>query len=597
MTLADPGQLGIGRLPSTRIVRFALVAAILILLFLKYRLLPLININWDEFRFLSRIHEFDRGELGTAFQTFHVELFRWLAGIPGNEADQVVAGRTIVFGLRLASSFLIFLIGRRLLGVTGALFAVLASLGFSHVVRHGEAFRADPIIACLFLATAALLILRMSSPSAVALSAVALATASLVSIKATLYLPTVGLIFAAHLTAPGRIVVLRRFGLFCAVGLVAYFGLQTLHTAALPATGVDAAPAAAALAARIGRSVLGATPFYDALAETVRLDQAFWLLLVAGGAIALTEALRGAGETRRHGIILLGFLLPLGALFFYRNTFAYFYATVIPAVALVSGVVPARVERWLRRRPALAGAVVLGLGIPLALTGWRCYTLLNADTAAPQRRVLEAVREVFPNAVPYIDRCSMVAAYPKVGPFMSTFVLSGYRERGAPIMSALVRERQPVFVLANVEGLQLAVPWEATERSPHRLLRQDFEYLKAHYVHHWGPLWVAGVDLAVGTGGAVEFELPVAGLYTVETRGSVELDGKPVENGAAVRLEAGSHSARSRDTPKPVTLRYGEHLPRPVGPPPEGPLFLDLGFRDVELRAGTTRMRMEGAVP
>jgi hypothetical protein len=587
----------IGQLPSTRIARFAFLAAVLLLLVLKYRLLPLININWDEFRFLSRIYELKRGELGSAFQTFHVELFRWLARVPGNEADQVIAGRTFAFALRLASSYLIFLIGKRLFGVTGALLAVLASLGFSHLMRHGEAFRADPIIACLFLATASLLILRMSSPFAVALSAVALAMAGLVSIKSALYLPSVALIFAAHLTTPGRGLVLRRFGLFCAVGLVAYLGLQTLHAAALPAAGVDAAPAAASLAARIGRSVLGEAPFYDALVETVRLDQGFWLILVAGSAIALTEALRGAGEVRRHGIILLGFLLPLGALFLYRNTFAYFYATVIPVAALVSGVVPARVERWLRRRPVLAGPVLIGLGIPLALTGWRCYTLLNVDTVAPQRRVLEAVWEVFPNAVPYIDRCSMVAAYPKVGPFMSTFVLSGYRARGASIMPALVRERQPVFVLANVEGLQLALPWEVAEKSPHRLLRQDFEYLKAHYVHHWGPLWVAGADLAVGAVGAVEFELPVAGPYTVETRGSVELDGQPVENGAAVRLEAGPHSVRSPDTPKPVTLRYGDHLPRPVGPPPDGPLFLDLGFRDVELRAGTTLMRLEGTVP
>jgi hypothetical protein len=66
---------------------------------------PLININWDEFRFLSRIYELDRGELGSAFQTFHVELFRWLLGTPGNEADQVIAGRTFAFALRPASSY------------------------------------------------------------------------------------------------------------------------------------------------------------------------------------------------------------------------------------------------------------------------------------------------------------------------------------------------------------------------------------------------------------------------------------------------------------------------------------------------------------
>lgn len=578
-------QPGAGRSHSTRIVRSALAAAILILLYFRYRLLALVNINWDEFRFLSRIHEFNRGELGTAFQTFHVELFRWLPRLPGNAVDQVIVGRLIAFGLGLASVAFLFLIGRRLIGVTGALFAVFVSLGFSHMARHGDAFRADPIIACLFLASAALLVLGISSASAITLSAVALAIAGLISIKTAVYLPTVGLIFAAHLTAPGRVVVVRRLFLFCTVGVATYLGLQALHVAALQVGAAGVAPTAAAQAARVGGSVLGASPFHAALAESMRLDPAFWLLLVAGAGIALTEALRGVGEARRHGIMLLGFLIPLGALFVYRNTFAYFYVSIVPAAALICGLVPARIETWLPRRPLLAGAVILGLGVPTALTGWRCYTLLKTDTVARQREVLQAVREVFPEPVPYIDRCSMIADYPKVGLFMSTYVLSGYRERGAPILAALVQARQPVFVLANVEGLNLATPWESLAQSPYQLLRPDFEYLQAHYIHHWGPIWVAGVELDVDSERTISFELPIAGPYTVETRGPVELDGQSQEAGAIVRVEGGAHAMRSPDGPKRVTLRYGGNLPRPAVPPPVGPLFLDLGFRDVK-RAG-----------
>jgi hypothetical protein len=215
---------------------------------------------------------------------------------------------------------------------------VLASLGFSHLMRHGEAFRADPIIACLFLATAALLILRISARPRWPWRRLRWRRRASFRSRPRAP-PTVGLIFAAHLTAPGRAVVLRRFGLFCAVGLVAYFGLQTLHAAALPATGVEAAPAAAALAARIGRSVLGAAPFLDALAETLRFDQAFWLFLLAGGAIALTE-LRAGSRRRDH---------PAGIPASTRRCSSskhlrVLHATVIPAAALVAGVVPARVS-------------------------------------------------------------------------------------------------------------------------------------------------------------------------------------------------------------------------------------------------------------
>ena len=69
-----------------------LAIAAIVFLVAKYRLLSTINVNWDEFLYLSRVHDYAHGRLSTPFQTFHVHLFQWLTGIGGNEIDQVIAG-------------------------------------------------------------------------------------------------------------------------------------------------------------------------------------------------------------------------------------------------------------------------------------------------------------------------------------------------------------------------------------------------------------------------------------------------------------------------------------------------------------------------
>ena len=71
-----------------------------------------------------------------------------------------MAARDVMFFLRLASSLCLFLIGQRLIGATGAAFALLSSLSFSHVLKHGESFRPDPILSFCFLFACCLLILR-----------------------------------------------------------------------------------------------------------------------------------------------------------------------------------------------------------------------------------------------------------------------------------------------------------------------------------------------------------------------------------------------------------------------------------------------------
>lgn len=560
--------------------RIALGAAVLVLLWAKYQLLSTVNVNWDEFRFLSRIHELHRGELSAALQTFHVRLFGWVPGVAGGIVDQVLAGRTAMFILRLGATLCVFLIARKLLGDTAACFAAYLSLAFSLVLRHGEDFRADPIISFLFLVAVTLLILRFDSRLAVVGAAGALSLAIVVSIKTVVYLPAVGMIFlAAYVGGAGGQVVVRRLGLFSAVAVVSAAVLYGLHGGALPES-----PASGVNLMQVGSRMFGGPADIGHLVDSLRRDWSFWLLLAYGAARTLAEARSDDREVRARAVVLLGMLIPLGTILLYRNSFAYYYVCLVPAASLVASGAVQRLEGVRSWRPAVVGLVVVLLSAPQAFSAWRAVRLLRPDTVNPQRQVLAAIREVFPEPVPYIDRCSMAADYPKVGPFMSTFVLSRYRARGEPEMQRLVRERQPVFILANVSGLELGMPWDAVGRLPHRLLQSDFEYLQRHFVPHWGPIWVAGRRIEAGTDRDHEFEIPVAGPYTVELPGSVMLDRRSVRDGEVVHLIAGTHSLRSQDTVKLVTLRYGDHLPRPTRHPPVAPLFLDLGFRDLARR-------------
>ena len=556
-------------------VRAILVAAIVSLIILKFRLLPLVNINWDEFRYLSKVHEFDRGQLFTAFQTFHVRLFAWLPNVPGNEVDQVVAGRAAMFLLRLATSALVFLVGRRLFGTTGALIAVLASLGFSYLMRHGESFRSDPIIVFLFLGATALLVVGRPSRVAAGVAGVLLGATILVSAKAVFYLPIAAVIVAASIPGqrePGR---LSRLALLGTAAILAYLALHWLHAVALPGGRLDST---GTMATQVAGRVLWQSPPLEILAASFRHDWAFWLLVLVGACFAMSEALWGAPTWRRVAWVVLGLLFPLSTLLFYRNAFAYYYVSVIPLASLACGLAVARLEGWLSRRPLAAGIVTSLSGLALWTAGWMAYRALDADTIAPQREVIDAVREAFPAPVPYLDRASMIAMYPSAGPFMTTYVLTDYRERGTANYPELVRRRQPRFLLANVDGLDLARPWDSMAASPYRLLREDFDYLKDHYVHHWGPVWVAGTTRLADAERDLVLELPVPGPYTVESPGVVILDGDPVAGGSVVQVEQGEHTLRSGDSAKAVTLRFGDRLARPVAEPPSGPLFLGLGL-------------------
>ena len=559
-----------------RLHEIVLAAVVVVFLVAKYRLLATINVNWDEFLYLSRVHEYARDELRTPLLTFHVHFFQWLTRLDGIEVDQVIAARQVAFVLRLGTTVLLFLLAQRLTSRSGALVAVLASLAFSYVLRHGESFRADPIIAFLFLAGVTLMVLRPERSAAVVTSGLAFAGAAAISVKMALFAPSVVAIAAILVwgaTDPGhRRLRLRRMALLGAVAVAAYAIMIAAHSATVAAGPGDIGRRAAAS----GAGMLG-NPQLWILYRTLELDWPIWILFAGGVVLAVRSAMRQRGDEQRRALLVLALQLPIATIFFYRNTYPYFYVTLVPLLSVACGYLVAGVERLVAERSALRSLVAILLAAPLVLRGWDMKGRLEADGVAMQRALLQAIHAMFPEPVPYLDRGGMVASFPHANMFMSSYTMDGYRRRGIPAMEEVVGARQPHFLVANTEALRLELQSENLAQHPHRLLPEDFAYLRENFIHHWGPVWVPGRALELRDREEVSTPIAVAGTYTVESDGPVLIDGREIRPNGLVDLDRGAHTVKAvAGTTTGVTLRLGAQLHRPAPIRIVGPLFWSL---------------------
>lgn len=190
------------------------------------------------------------------------------------------------------------------------------------------------------------------------------------------------------------------------------------------------------------------------------------------------------------------------------------------------------------------------------------------DVLPTQRDLDHIVREIFPNPVPYIDFCGMIADYPRVFPFLTSgWGLERYRLAGRPLLPARMEGEGVPLLIAN----DLVI--EETLRRPSRaelFLPEDARLMRENFVQHWGPVWVAGKHIAPGQG-QMASEFATAGVYTVEGA-AISVDGRPLRPGDTVWLDRGLHRILPNPT-RGATLRWGNHLPRPAEPSPPPRLF------------------------
>lgn len=549
-------------------VTFLLIALIGFALLARLHLAFVYEINWDEFLHLSIIYEHERGELGRALQSIYVHLFYWLPLVATSEIDQIIAARLAIYVLTLGTAMFLFQMSRRFLPLNAALLAVLCYLSFSFVLRQGNSFRTDPIATSLLMGALWLIICGDGKLRFAIIAGSVIGVAGIVTIKSALYVPTIALVLLIGVVTAERRMRGLRYGL--AVGGSALFTFAALYL--LHRLTLGEATSAVAMVEGAVSKTLGERNFTNAILtfRTALFENAFfWLLMAAGLAVCLLGLVRSRGRDLSRWGILLSCGLLVGSLFVYANSFAYFYPFMLAPAAVLSGAGLLAFPTRLRTAVALGA----GLGVGIAMTAHYVSALDRGLQA--QRRTLDVVHRIFPEPTPYIDRCSMVSAYPKKGLFMSAWGMSIYYRGGKPVMRDILEQDQPRFLLANRRMLDLD-ELGPDEHGPRHfgLFEEDVIILKANFVRHWGAIYVAGKRISLpGDGSDVEFEILIEGTYTIESVVAVTIDGVQWQPGETLDLEQGRHTIRAAGEGEQVILRWGDHLYRPAEPAPDAPLF------------------------
>ncbi len=551
-----------------------IAACIIAALFVKFNLCFQYSVDNDEFCYLDLVHAYRRGEISTPIQTLHVHVFSWLTGVSDNEVTQVVRGRQVMSFLFLGMCALLFVVGRHLIGVPGAAFSVLCYLCLPSTMVYGAAFRSDTPAAFLSLAAVYLLVVRKPGRVSSLLAGAAMAVACLFTIKAGLYFGLLVPLLAIRLwTASDRQASLRHLAWFAGTLLLAGGVGYLLHKASLPqtsaTTGAGHVRGAFASFFPLGHLFQGRHIFFTTLTS----DRIIWLLVALGLCASLAD-LRGrehpfAGRTAYVPIMFL----PLLSIVFYRNTFPYYYAFMMPPVTLLCGYVFWRLVSALAQtegRLATVVTVVLTVSVcvPTFVLGYAALPQARLKTAV-QRSLVGEIHKIFPEPVPYLDCPHMVASFPGVAFFMGSVGIEHYLQAGRPVLKGILAEKKPVFLLVNRPYLDPRPARRPVGPARLTLLDEDWEALKSYFIPHWGPIWVAGrrFDLAADRGPQV-FDTPVPGTYTLEADGDVQIDGALYHNGDTVELAREGHVIEPGGPVQRATLRWGNHLYRPAEPPP-----------------------------
>ena len=210
--------------------------------------------------------------------------------------------------------------------------------------------------------------------------------------------------------------------------------------------------------------------------------------------------------------------------------------------------------------------------IAIAASTWSHVAPRLRDGTVAQRTVIHAIHEIFPRPVPYIDRNGMIASFPKVGFFMSTWGMQGYRDKERPVFADLLRIRKPHFVLANVPALVSALAGTSAGGPLHP---DDMEVLRKHFVPYWGPVYVAGKQLHLEPATDTVWDVLIAGSYRLRSEGPVTIGNVLYVPGSTVNLDPGYVSFRS-ELKQDVTLMVDSARGVPPYPPPTAPLYLGL---------------------
>lgn len=558
---------------ATKLLSATAIAACLGLIAYKFFLTRQLNVNWDEFFYLSFVHAAARNELTLLLNGAYVHLFQWLPALPLDEMDQIVVARAVMVAGLALTAFLTWRLSS--VSATGfpALIAPFVYLAAVPVVVHGGSFRSDSLLAPLTMAALLLLAAPPRSTRRDIWAGALLGAAFVVTIKVALFAPLVAGLLAfrrpASLPHGGSAMttLVRSAAHVSIAALVTAAALLFLHWLALGSAPVESA---GTFAARTASKTLLDVPWFPRvgfLRQYVIWQPLPWLLILLGTAAALFK--------RRFDLASLALaLLPIAV---YRNAFSYFYVVML-APASVLAAFALQTARDLVVSKAREGIAVILLGViwvGLLYQGLANVGQLRFDDQLNQRMLVSAVHQVFPEPVSYVDRCGMISSFRKVNFFMSTWGMENYRARNQPFMPQAIREYQPAFVVVNTHYLNPNRPVR------NGLLAEDYELIARFYPKYWGPLRVAGAAVRLTGPDSVRVLTPFPSSYRLETSEPVRVDGVLRNPGDVIDVPAdgvliGAASGQAGVTDIRVRLVLAIAQPPPLEQLPGVPLFAGL---------------------
>jgi hypothetical protein len=529
----------------------------------KFMLVGRINVHWDEFFFLSAVHQAARGELAAVLQTAYTHLFQWLTRLDADEVGQVVVARALMAALLAATVVLLWRLACVWVSKSAAVLAPLCYLSTTPVLEHGASFRADSLLAPLCVLSALLLARTLTLRTALC-AGVCLGAAFAVSIKAILFAPVVIVLVALETDADGRRSIsriARMLGLVAGAAGVVAVALLALHK--LSVVAADSTVTAYA-SGTVTKTILD-VPYFPRRLEYEWLkseNQTAWWLLVAGAVCSVLSP-----RFRRAGACALS-LLPL---LFYRNAWPYYYVVMLAPACVMAAVAGENLRQALQalRWPFAPDLATLALSLLLSVSAASYITQLRADETGTQRTVVAAVHRIFPEPVAYIDHSGMIASFRKVNFFMSTWGLENYRAAQQSFVERALAARAPLL-LANRPVLEPGRP-----EFKSRLLPRDRALIEQFYQPYWGPIRVAGAAVELVGNETLLAELPFPGRYRVETEAAISVDGVVRRNGEIIDVERPRlriAASREREPPSERQARVrliwaAAHPPPPAAPP------------------------------
>ncbi|MBB3861260.1 hypothetical protein GGQ88_002532 [Novosphingobium hassiacum] len=517
-------------------------------------------VNWDEFFHLSEAHAFARGELRELLQVFYARGFFWLAWLKIDAVDQIRVARVFMLACEIVTCCAIYATARRFANKTAALLATLAYISAGYVLQHGMSFRADPMAAATLMAALWILLRGRLHIANIITAAFLIGLGFAVTIKIVLYAPA----FLAvawvrwHETADRRD-LLRKTAIliFFSIAFAALFTLASWFT--LPSAPPPAAREASKSLSSSGTMMfdLGLFPRWPYLLMAMFTAPVLTLAALRAAAV-LARSATAPGRNLRIAAWLM--LATIGCVSFYANSFPYFYAFILPPVAVVAAI----------GMEALAKSVSVKFLIAAMLIQAMASSVSTPRSVLPaQKQMLAAVHQIFPQPVAYFDFPGMVPEFSKANFFMTVWGVRKYMAGLEPSLAEAARMQVVPLLIVNQEPLERnqTTPDGAWELKP-----EDRALLKDGFIPHWGPLWVAGHAFKPRTDQA-SFTIYAPGTYTLEG-GAARIDGAVVAAGQTVQLARGNHLFVRLQNGS-VVLRWGDHLARPSMLEPVGPVLKD----------------------